>query len=217
MDNTAKIEITPPRLFNNASVLMIWAYGTLLFLPVLISFVAISLIRPGPLTLFIPLVTIAATALLVPLGQGNHYVTRRMKSLKAAAPANADESGAQTEAFLVQLTLAPRVRTNLRAMLEDADDFGFLRFDDRGFSFQGDSIQVSVPFTNVVQVHRQNVGMRGLYLCGPRIIVEVKGLPNVEFLEFAERSSALVPQSKRITRRLLEKLERPVQPERPQA
>jgi hypothetical protein len=140
-----------------------------------------------------------------------------MKSLKAAAPANADESGAQTEAFLVQLTLAPRVRTNLRAMLEDADDFGFLRFDDRGFSFQGDSIQVSVPFTNVVQVHRQNVGMRGLYLCGPRIIVEVKGLPNVEFLEFAERSSALVPQSKRITRRLLEKLERPVQPERPQA
>jgi len=200
---TAKIEIGSPRLFGHASFLMIWAYGALLFFPVLLSFAVISLMPFGILTILIPSAMIALTAWFVPLGQGNPYIARRMKPFQS-------QGASERSDFLVQLTLGPRIRTGFRATLEDADDFGFLSFTEAGLVFRGDSVQLNVPYENIARVHRQNVGLRGLFVCGPRITLEVQGLPNVEFIEFAERSSARIPDSKKISGQLLERLQRAV-------
>ena len=201
MTQEAKIEIASPRIFNNASVLIIGAYGMILLVPVFFSLLAITLLRPGFLTILIPLLALAMTAWVVPIGQGNHYIARRMKSVSTSA-----EPGETT--FLVQLTLTPRIRKGLRALLEDADDFGLLIFQEDRVVFNGDSVQISVPYANITSVHRQNVGLRGRFVYGSRVAIEVKGLPNATFLEFAERSSAFVAQSKRISRELLEQFQR---------
>jgi hypothetical protein len=194
--DASRIEVGPAKLFHNGSMLVIWAYGILLLLPVGASLVAISLVKVGFLTFLIPVVALAATAWIVPLGQGNHYIARRARGLSGAP---AGESNC-----LVQLTLTPRLRKGIRALLEDADDFGILTFDEAGFTFTGDAIHIVVPRQNILQVHRQNVGLRGRFVYGSRITIEVKGLDKISYLEFAERSSAIIPESKRITRRLLE-------------
>ncbi len=196
----ATIQVTQPRLFNLGAVLIILSYGILLVMPLLVSFVAISVIPRGLWTALIPILTLAATAWFVPLGQGNRFIAARFKSFTSRST---DKDGC-----LVQLSLAPRIRRGLRATIEDADDFGFLTFGEESFSFDGDSVQLSVPYTNIRRVSQENVGLRGRFVCGSRITVEIAGIPNVELLQFAERSSAFVPQSKRITRALLEKFQK---------
>jgi hypothetical protein len=147
--------------------------------------------------------TIAATAWFVPLGQGNPYIARRIQPLKPAGRVEKTD-------FLVQLTLGPRIRKGIRATLEDADDFGFLSFSETELVFCGDSVQLTVPYRNIRRVIRQNVGLRGLFVCGPRITLEIQGLPDVEYIEFAERASARITDSKRISGELLRRLEQTV-------
>src|ERR1700682_2832482 len=101
---TSQIEITPPKLFTAASVFVVCAFGILLGLPLLISVLAVSLIRPGILSLLIPLLVIAATAYFLPFGRGNAYVGRLVRSLKPTTDKN-------QEGFIVQLTLHPRIRS----------------------------------------------------------------------------------------------------------
>jgi hypothetical protein len=48
--------------------------------------------------------------------------------------------------------------------------------------------------------------LRGLFVYGRRIKVVVSGLPQVEALEFAERTSWLLPTSRAITRGLHQRL-----------
>ena len=59
----------------------------------------------------------------------------------------------------------------------------------------------------------QNIGLRGLFVYGRRIKVVPSGLPQIESLEFAERSSWLLPDSRRITRKLAERLSTSVRQE----
>src|SRR5438105_8207702 len=222
------------------SILLIWAYGILLLVPVLAAFVAISLLKLSLWTLLIPSLTLVATAWFVPLGQGNAYIASLLNKRLAheAVPGSAGVSPAQisadtgsarkmpcrrdagapkaavqgmpaaqrsklfgsregSAAYIVQLTLKPRLRTGIRAALEDADDFGFLTFDEEEFAFQGDSISISVPYENIQAVSCENVGLRGRFIYGPRITLQIDGLANVESLQFAERSSITISQSKR--------------------
>jgi len=109
---------------------------------------------------------------------------------------------ATSRSYLVQLTLAPRVRKGIRATLEDADDFGYVTFDEDGFVYEGDAITLRVPFQNLRQVWQQNVGWRGRFVYGPRVTIEVDGLKGIAFIEFAERSSLIISQSKRTAREL---------------
>ncbi len=199
--NTPKIEIAQPRLFTLGAILIVSAYGLLLAVPIFASMLAVSLLRIGIMTVLVPCAAIAATAFFLPVGLGNPYVGRRLRSLPPAA----DGRGA---VVVVQLTLWPRIRSGLRAMLEDADDFGHLSFDDSGLRFRGDSVKLCIPFECVQEVRAQNVGLRGRFLYGRRIRVVVSGLPGITLVEFAERSSWLLPASKRITRELCERFSR---------
>ena len=193
--NPATIEIAQPRLFTAGAVAVVSAYGLLLAAPLFISILVISLIKFGILTLLIPLLVVAATAYFLPYGLGNTHVTRLVQSLDPAAGQSAD-------GFIVQLTLSPRIRSGLRAVVDDADDIGYLSFTGTELCFQGDSVKLSVPFECIERVRPQNIGLRGLFVYGRRVRVVVSGLPQTEALEFAERASWVLPTSRAITRKL---------------
>jgi hypothetical protein len=199
--NKAKIEIRQPKLFTLGAVLVVSAYGLFLAVPIVAAMLVVSLLKFGMMTVLIPVLVIAVTAFFLPFGLGNTHVARLVRSLR--------RDGGKTEGgFIVQLTLSPRIRSGCRAMLEDADDIGYLSFGGSGFLFEGDSVKLSAPLESIEQVRPHNIGLRGRFVYGRRIGVVVSGLPNVSSLEFAERSSWLLPTSRRITRRLCEQLSR---------
>jgi hypothetical protein len=195
----AKIEIGQPRLFKLGTVLIVSAYGVLLALPFVAALLLVSVLQLGVLTILIPVLAVVLATVFLPVGLGNPYVSRLVRAMDPAA-------GKPDGGFIVQLTLSPRVRSGLCSVLEDADDIGYLSFDGSGFVFQGDSVKLSVPYDCITEVRPQNIGLRGLFVYGRRIGVAVTGLPHVESLEFAERSSWLLLTSRRITKRLHEHL-----------
>lgn len=181
------------------AVVAVTAYGLLLCAPIFMSMLVVSVLKYGILTVLIPFLVLVATAYCLPFGLGNTHVTRLVQSLNPAA-------GKSDDGFIVQLTLSPRIRSGLRAILEDADDIGYLSFSGAELLYQGDSVKLSVPMDSIQQVQTQNIGLRGLFVYGRRIRVVISGLPQIEALEFAERSSWLLPASRAITRRLYERL-----------
>src|ERR1035437_8847666 len=204
--NAVTIEIAQPRLFAAGAVAVVNAYGILLVVPLFIAILVISLIKFGFLTILIPFVALAATAYFLPFGLGNTYVSKLVRSLNPAARKSED-------GFIVQLTLSPRIRSGFRAILDDADDIGYLSFTESELLFQGDCVKLSIPFDHIEQVRPQNIGLRGLFVYGRRIKVMASGLAQIESLEFAERSSWLLPDSRRITRKLSERLSTKVRQE----
>jgi hypothetical protein len=142
---------------------------------------------------------VAATVYFLPFGLGNTHITRLVKSLSPTA-------GSGEDGLVVQLTLAPRIRSGLRAILEDADDIGCLSFAGTGLVFEGDSVRLFVPYDHIQRVQPRNIGLRGAFVYGRRIKVVVSGLPQIESLEVAERSSWLLPASRQIARELYKRL-----------
>jgi hypothetical protein len=204
--NPATIEVAQPRLFRAGAVAAVNAYGALLVAPFVISVLVVSVTKFGLHTALIPLCVVAATAYFLPFGLGNTHIIRLVQSLNPAVAKGG-------EGFIVQLTLSPRLRSGLRALLEDADDIGYLTFSGNELLFQGDSVKLSVPLDRIELVRPRNIGLRGLFVYGRRIKVVVSGLPQVESVEFAERSSWLLPTSRAITRRLYQRLSTRIPPE----
>src|SRR5262249_33668557 len=108
--------------------------------------------------------------------------------------------------FIVQLTCTPRLRSGFRALIDDADDIGRLMFGPSGLVFHGDSVTLRVPWKCVAHVEPHNVGLRGIFVLRRRMALEVTGLPEIGWIEFAERSSRALPESAKITRKLYERL-----------
>ncbi|HWV98746.1 MAG TPA: hypothetical protein VNZ64_03535 [Candidatus Acidoferrum sp.] len=194
-----RIEFKPPRLLTNGAVLTVCLYGVLLMMPVLISVLVVSVLQLGILTWLIPLATLAAATCFLPFGFGNPHVARLARSLRPA-------SGNPPDSFIVQVTLAPRLRSGMRALIEDADDIGWLSFSESELVFQGDSVNLSIPFTQSRLVRPRSIGVRGLYLY-PSITLAVSGLPNIDSLTFAERSTWLLPAARATTRQIRRRLE----------
>jgi hypothetical protein len=199
MSATARIQIVPPARFGAGAQLAVHACGLVLALPVLASVLAMSLGTFALWKLLLPLAAIAGTAYFLPFGLGNGYLTRLARALNPAA-------GKDPDAFIVQLTLSPRIRAGLWAGLEDADDIGCLRLTETELVFEGDSVRVSLPYRQIGRLRSRNIGLRGLFVYGRRIVVEISGCSKASALEFAERSSWVLPASRRTTQRLWEGL-----------
>jgi len=190
-----RVEITRPKVYGTPAVLAVHTYGFLLVIPVLASIAGLSLLPAGFGPLLLPLAAVIVTACFLPLGLGNPHISRLVRSF--CAEAQRGDRG-----YIVQATFTPRIRSGLRAVLEDADDIGFLCFTDSALVFHGDSVRLSIPFQQLGEVRPQNVGLRGLFVYGLRIEVPVKGIPQLAAIQFAERSSLLLTGSRRTTRRL---------------
>lgn len=190
-----ELEIQSPKHYRLGAVVAVHVYGLLLLLPVLGAVVMMSLLPPAYWSLLLPFVAAAVTVLLLPIGLGNFYVSRLVRSF--CIDAKQPQQG-----YIVQLTFLPRLRTGVRAVVEDADDIGFLSFTDTALVFQGDAVRFAIPWEKLSTIEPQNVGIRGLFVYGRRIEVAVEGCPEASALQIAERSSLLLPGSRRITRRL---------------
>lgn len=174
-------------------------WGLLLMGPVVFSFLAVSVMHLGVVTFALPLATIAVATFFLPFGFGNTYLGRRFRS---ARPSSAKPE----DVFLVQLTRTPRHRSGLLALLEDADDIGFLSFTDSVLLFEGDSIQLSVPYDQIRDLALQNSGWRALFAYGPRTEFAIAGLAEAGRFSFAERSSWHLPGSRRNARLIYSRL-----------
>jgi hypothetical protein len=192
-----QIQIKEARLFTAGAIAIISAYGLVGIIPIFALFLIVSLLGFKISTLLIGLAVIALVILLLPLASGNPHVTRLVRSLP---PAGADPS----DGLIVQLTFSPRIRTDLRALIEDADDIGYLTTDQAGFRFEGDSVHLSIPFDQVKHIQRKYRGLRSLFV--PRVVVVIAGSSNFKALEFSERSSRLLPASRRVSQKLYQML-----------
>lgn len=192
------IEIQRARLFNGRAVFIVCAFGLLLVIPVLLSMLIVSSLQFGIWTVLVPLGAIGLATLLLPFGFGNTYVAGMVRTLR---PADWNEA----DSFIVQITLVPRIRSGLRAVLEDADDVGWLNLNASGMSFTGDSVRFSIPYGSVRDLRSRTIGLRGLFVY-PCLALSVSGLPGIHELRIAERSGWFLGKSRSTTRRLYDRL-----------
>ena len=193
-----KIEVRPPTLLTPRAILGMSLYGLVLLVPVFISMAIVSVLQFGVATVLVPLATIAATTFLLPLGFGNPYVIRLVRSLRPASDAQVG--------YVVQLTRTPRNRSGLMAILEDADDIGCLIFAESALVFNGDSIRLTVPYDQIEDLKLKNAGWRAMFAYGAQTVFSVASLPEAGSFTFAERSSCLLPTSRRIAKRMYQRL-----------
>jgi hypothetical protein len=188
------MNVAEPKVFTGREILTVNAYGLCLAFPMLLAMLFVSVTSLGPTTVLVPVLTVAVTTFFLPFGFGNTHVARLVRAVRPAVngPGN----------YIVQLTGHPRVRGGLRALLEDADDIGWLSLTDSALVFRGDSTDLTVPFSSIREVRRHSIGWRGLFLYGPVVVIETAGLPDLQWVKFAERSSWMLPQSRKIARDL---------------
>ncbi len=199
MVNEIKIETTQPKLFTKKAIAAINAYGILAIIPIIIAIPLIILIENifyGGLAFSLSMVVLAL-AIVLPvyffsIVIGNPYVQQLVRSQNPSA-----QSG-----FVIQLTNLPRVKSGFWAFMEDADDVGFLSFEEEALVFSGDSTNFLIPFALIKTVCKKNVGWRGLWIYGNRIVIDISG----RSFEFAERFSLSIPASRKISKDLFNRL-----------
>jgi len=195
-----QLEVAAPKRFDLSTVLRLNAYGLVLAVPVLLSVLVMSALPFGLMPALLPIAAIVLGSFFLSLGFGNRLVTRLVQDQAGAKPG--------PNHFIVQATFSPRIRSGLRGVLEDADDLGLLSFSDSELVFKGDSVTLRAPFGCFRSVRRQSLGLRGLYLYGDRVAAELEGLPGIKQVAFAERSSLIIPTSRKLTKQLHEKIQR---------
>jgi hypothetical protein len=192
------LEISQPRRFGVVSILGKYAFSLLPAIPVLVAILLISLKNLGLWSLVIPLLALAGMIYILPFF-GNAYVSWIVRGTKQGGSESRDQ-------LIVQITLCPRIRAGIRALIEDADDIGYLSLNESGLLFSGDAVKLMIPFERIRAVEGENVGLRGLYVSAGRIRLAVSGLEGFEAVEIAERGSRVLPTSRKVTRELFYRL-----------
>src|SRR5215471_14665695 len=113
-----QMQVREPRLLSDGAVLRACGYGVLLIVPVLLVLLAVSVLPFGWMTLVFPLAVLGAATVLLPFGAGNPLMAKLARDIHLPSRSAAT--------FLVQITFIPRLRSGPRALLEDADDIGWL-------------------------------------------------------------------------------------------
>lgn len=196
-----RIQIGEPRRFGLGAVAVIYSYGLLLAAPVAASVAGMTLWSASGWSLALPLAGLAISALLLPLGQGNRHVTRMVDSWFPGASASPG-------AYVVQLTLSPRTRDGLMALLETADDVGVLQIGVESVSFRGDSILFEALYEDMAWLRPEGVGWRGLFVYSRPVAFEVRASSRKWAFQIAERRSWSLSQSHRVMREIRAALER---------
>jgi hypothetical protein len=191
------MEIREPRLMSSLAVLVACGYGLLLLLPVVVVLLVVSVLPFGWMTLVLPLTVFGAATALLPFGAGNSLIKKLTRDISLPSTSSPK--------FLVQLTFVPRLRSGPRALLEDADDVGWLVFLEESMEFYGDSVRLSIPYESIESARPGSIGLRGLYLY-PALQLRVSSGESSMRLSIAERSSSLLPGARRITREILRQL-----------
>lgn len=187
------MEVRKPRLLSGAAVVLATGFGLLLLLPVLVALLAVSVLPFGWITLVLPLAVLGAATMLLPFGAGNPLIRKLARDIPLPSTS--------CPKFLVQVTFAPRLCSGPRALLEDADDIGWLVFEDGSMQFYGDSVRLSVPFESVQEARSGSIGFRGMFLY-PALKLRVSSNGSALHFSVAERSSWLLSGARRTARKI---------------
>lgn len=187
------MEVQEPRLLSGAAVVLANGFGLLLILPALLALLAVSVLPFGWITFVLPLCVFGAATMLLPFGAGNPLILKLARHIPLPSTS--------CPKFLVQLTFTPRLRSGPRALLEDADDIGWLVFEDGAMQFYGDSVRLSVPFESVQEARPGSIGLRGMFLY-PALNVRVSSNGPAMRFTIAERSSWQLSGARRIAREM---------------
>ncbi|HLH54625.1 MAG TPA: hypothetical protein VKY92_13510 [Verrucomicrobiae bacterium] len=191
MDSPPVIQTRDPAVLTTAAILGMSLFGLFLIVPVLISMMIVSILQFGIPSFLIPLAIIALATFFLPFGFGNAYLKRLVEPLRPSG--DPKEAG-----YVVQLTRNPRQRSGLWAVIEDADDIGWLQFTDSAVVFTGDSLRLRVPYDRVRDLKKRNAGWRSLFAYGPQTMFSLAEMPEAGAFLFAERSSYVIPTSRKV-------------------
>jgi hypothetical protein len=108
----------------------------------------------------------------------------------------------------VSLRGVPAVGRGIRKSLDDADDLGFLSFWKDGLTFRGDSIAVTLPYSNIVEVSFRTSGLRAFWSSDAWVRLHLNGGGGIQALDIAEGWSLSWPQARERNRGLAAKLQR---------
>jgi len=191
--------VKPAKVFTPGAIVISSLYGFVLMFPVVVAILGVTLLQFGFWTFLVPMAVIGAATYFLPLGFGNPYVTRLVRPLRPPSVQPQD-------LFVVQFSTSPRIRSGPMALLEDADDVGVLAFTESTVEFYGDSVRLSVPFSEIKDLRQRNAGSRALFAYGHQLVFNVPSLNGAAF-RFAERSSLVLPTSRRIADRMYRQLQ----------
>jgi hypothetical protein len=195
--DAVRMEIREPRLMSSLAVLVACSYGLLLFIPVVLVLLVVSVLPFGWMTLVFPLTVFGAATALLPFGAGNTLIKKLARDIPLPST--------PSPKFLVQLTFVPRLRSGPRALIEDADDVGWLVFLEESMEFYGDSIRLAMTYDSIESARPGSIGLRGLYLYPALQLRVSRGESGMHF-SIAERSSWLLSGARRITREIQRQL-----------
>ena len=192
MATEPQIETSTPRQFAARAIFVLNCHGLLALIPVvvLVPFAVLVSLKTGSFPAFLSIVLLTAflPVFFFPLILGNSYVTKLVESISPSK---------NSKGFVVQMTLSPRKYSGVRALVEDADDIGRLSVTNDQVLYDGDAVKLRLPVSSIKSVESRNIGWRGMWVCSPRIRVTVAGLPGVTQVEFCDRSSLTIPDSRR--------------------
>ena len=203
LPGSTSLQVGQPRYFGFPAVLLAnlfaVAVGGVGLLPLAVLPLAFTLNLPPLLfavLAFFDLVTVLAVMLMLfPVMLANPFVILLLR-LSRQRPPDPGE-------FVCQVMITPRLQRGLRAVLEDAEDVGYLRVGPDELVFTGDHVQLALPRARIAAVRDTNAGWRGLWLCGRRISVVTGAFPGYTALEFLERQSWHVLGAQLVSRKLL--------------
>jgi hypothetical protein len=204
-----KLTVGEPRHFGTREVMLVNIFATgVALLPFgamlaigIVVFVASLRFGLVPLGFFVCLGLFGGMAVLLLPFANNYYVARLVRR-HIARPENAEDT------FIVQIALNPRVYGGLRGFLEDADDVGYLRFADDGLAFEGDSVNVRLPYDRIDRIEDCNVGVRGFWVVGRRVRVYTKSLPPYCYIEFLEREGLSIRRTRQVSDSIIQAIMR---------
>jgi hypothetical protein len=108
-------------------------------------------------------------------------------------------SQAPEGAHVCQISMTPKICCGLRAVLEDADDIGYLSISDNSVVFKGDTIDFSIPKAEISDIRSCSIGWRGYWIAGRRIKLAVSGHEKFKEIEISERHSCTIPGSRSLS------------------
>lgn len=118
--------------------------------------------------LFIPVMYISSEmqspvllVLSTPVFLGIYFLSLFLNGLFNCNPF-LDGSYSPQYGFFGQITLNPRLFTGVMGAIEDADDFGYLRFEGGWVIFEGASVRLRVHYSDLAAAQTEAIGMRAL-------------------------------------------------------
>jgi hypothetical protein len=115
-------------------------------------------------------------------------------------------SPAPEGACVCQISMTPKLCSGFRAFLEDADDVGYLTVSGDSVDFKGDSIEFSIPKSEISNVRSCNIGWRGCWIAGRRIKLTINGHERFKEIEICERHTWTIPGSWLLSKQLYDQI-----------